>query len=220
VDGLAKTHLYFLGGVMKNKLIEELTKIKEWINQNPTVIKKQNSDGRIDSLLGETSIAKKISEEFDNIESKTGNRSFGDIYLNVNGKSYPVNIKLTSENNNSNDNLVGMVSIIAHIFFDGKRSNGHSSIAKKIKSGKTSDVENDYGFISITKETGMAEVSSMITMEGYVVNPSNGFQANFNKIKTVDKTFEEGRKYILEMYKSYLKKKAEAYLIMEGLIEK
>lgn len=57
----------------------------------------------------------------------------------------------------------------------------------------------------------------MITMEDYVTNPSNGFQANFNKIKTVEKTFEEGRTYILNKYKEYLKKKAEAYLILEGL---
>ncbi|MFW6047249.1 MAG: hypothetical protein ACOCP4_05635 [Candidatus Woesearchaeota archaeon] len=202
---------------MKNELVNELTKIKNWINENPTIIKSENSDGRIDSLLREDSIANKIAEHFENVTIKTGNRSFGDFYVTIGDKIYPVNIKLTSNKNNSNDNLVGMVSIIAHIFFNGEKTNGHSSTAKKLVSGKISSVENDYGFVSITKETGMAEVSSMITMEGYVVNPSNGFQANFNKIKTIDKTFKEGRQYILKMYKSYLRKKAEPYLIMEGI---
>jgi len=198
-------------------LISELQKIKDWINENPTTVKKENSDGRIDSLLGESAIAEKISNKFDNVSLKEGNRSLGDIYINIEGKEFPVNIKLTSNTNNSNDNLVGMVSIMAHIFFGGKKTNSHVSIAKKIKAGEFSNEYNDYGYISITKETGLAEISSMLNMEGYITNPSNGFQANFNRITTVEKSFEEGRSYMLGKYKEYLRKKAEAYLILEGI---
>lgn len=203
---------------MNSILLSELTKIKTWINENPTTIKKQNSDGRIDSLLGEDKISKKIAERFpDTVRLKDGNRSLGDIYISIDGKEYPVNIKLTSKDNLSNDNLVGMVAIMAHIFFNGKKTNSHVSIANKIKNGDFSLIENDYGYISITKETGLSEVSTMITMEGYITNPSNGFQANFNKIETVNKTFDEGRKYMLSKYLEYLEKKAEPYLILKGL---
>lgn len=202
--------------MMNNKLLEELIEIKNWINKNPEVISRENEDGRIDSLLKESTISKKIADNFKNVYFKVSNRSFGDIYIEIDKKKYPVNIKLTSKTNNSNDNLVGMVSLMSFIFFGGKSCNSHSQIAKKIKDGLFSKEENDYGFISITKETGECEVSTMITMEGYVVNPSNGFQANFNKINTIDKSFDQGRAYIINKYKEYLKKKAEAYLILEG----
>lgn len=201
---------------MKNKLLERLVEIRNWINENPQKVKKSNEDGRIDSLLGEDIIIKNLKSEFSFIETKSSNRDFGDIYINIDDNKYPVNIKLTSINNNSCDNLVGMVSLMSYFFFNGEKITGHSEIARRIANGNFSKEEKDYGFISITKETGLAEVSTMITMEGYVINPSNGFQANFNKIRTVEKTFEEGRKYILNKYREYLKKKAEPYLILEG----
>jgi len=200
-----------------NELLDELKKIQKQINETPLVIENEkNEDGRIISLLYEKTVAEEITKKFKNITLKKSNRSFGDIFININGKEYPINIKLTSEKNKSNDNLVGMGSIMGYIFFNNKRINNHNLIAKKIKNNEISNVENDYGFISITKETGKAIVSTMLTMEGYSVNPINGFQANFEKIKTVDKSFEEGRRYMLNKYKEYLRKKAEAYFIIEG----
>lgn len=203
---------------MSNKLLKALKDLKEWINENPQIVKRTNDDGRIDSLLGESAIIENLKNNFDFIEVKSGNRDFGDLYINIDKESFPVNIKLTSKYNNSNDNLVGIVSLMNYIFFDNSVARNHAGIARGVASGNFSEKERDYGFISITKETGEAEVSTMITMEGYVVNPSNGFQANFNNIRTVEKTFEEGRALMLEKYKEYLKKKAEPYLILEGLL--
>ena len=203
-----------------NNLLIELNKIKDWINENPVIVKRKNADGRIDSLLSEGGIVEILCKQFPNITSKKNNRAFGDFKIEAsNGDVYPVNLKLTSEDNKSNDNLVGMVGIMSHIFFGGKKSSSHSAIAKKLRNGEIEDSNNDYGFLSITKETGISKTSTMLAMEGYVVNPSNGFQANFNKIETIeDKTCSDGRDYMLKKYKEYLKKKAEAYLILDGVL--
>ena len=203
----------------ENTLLKELKKIEKWINESSFIVNGTHLDGRIASLLAEPEILARIEKEFDNITAKRDkeNRSFGDMTIVIDNKEFPVNLKLTSENNNSNDNLVGLVGLMCHIFFDGKRVNGHSSIARKIKEGNYSEKYNDYGFISITKETGKCEVSTILSMENYVVNPSNGFQANFNRVITKEKTFEDGRAYILNKYREFLKKKAEAFLILEGM---
>lgn len=201
-------------------LLDELKKIKSWINKNTFLIEKNKdfSDGRVNSLLSEKEILDRIGNNFSNVKISNSSRSFGDFYIIIYDKYFPVNLKLTSKDNNSNDNLVGMVSIMKHIFFNNKKFNGHNKIAFELKEENYSNEYNDYGFLSITKETGEAHISTMIKMEGYTVNPSNGFQANFNKIITVEeKTFEEGREYMLNKYKEYLKKKAEAFLILEGI---
>jgi hypothetical protein len=201
-------------------LLDKLKEIKNWINENSFIVKESEdfSDGRVNSLLSERDILIRISENFTNVRLPSKSRSFGDFYIDIDGKYFPANLKLTSQSNGSNDNLVGMVGIMRHIFFNGKKINGHNKIATEIKEENYSNEYNDYGFLSITKETGKANVSTMLKMEGYTVNPSNGFQANFNKINTVEeKSFEDGRAFMLNKYKEYLKKKAEAFLILEGM---
>ena len=198
-----------------NILLSKLNEVKKYCNEIKITIKSKFLDGRIDSLLSESKVAKKIADKFNFVILKEGNRDFGDFYIKIEERLFPVNIKLTSIDNNSNDNLSGIVNLLKYVLFDNEScGSGHKGLAKKIASGNITDKFNDYGYLCIEKETGLCKVATILTMENYVVNPSNGFQANFNRIKIVDKTLENSHKYIINKYIEYCKKKAEAYLIL------
>lgn len=196
--------------MLYNKLLE----IEEFLNKNKVIIKDKYDDGRIVSLLSESKIVNMLYKNFSFIKKKEGNRDFGDIMIKDEKTEYPVNIKLTSKYNTGNDNLAGLVDLLRYLLFNNNCSRNHTSLSTKIVKGNFTEKENDYGFISVEKETGKVKVATMLYMEGYIVNPSNGFQANFNNIKMVKKTHKEAQKYLVKKYVEYQEKRSKPYAIL------
>ena len=119
-----------------------------------------------------------------------------------------------SKNNKSSNNIVGLPRIMKYLFFEDKRIPiSYIGISKAIRDKKFSKKQNDYGLLVLEKETGYSFGGSLLRIKKIDTNPTNGFQ--FKQIESIDRKKKESKDFIINNYKTVLKKRAEPYLIFK-----
>jgi hypothetical protein len=196
------------------RFYNKLDRIINFLNNNRFVYNHNNNyEGRINSLLSESEVLKKIYDQFDYVSLTNNKRDLGDFYINHGDKKFPVNLKLISENNKSCNNLVGLPRIMKYLFFeDQKIPISYVGISKAIKNKNYSKRINDYGILVLVKETGYTYGGSLLRIKKITTNPTNGFQ--FKEISNINRKRAASKKFIIDNYKCVLKKRAEPYMIL------
>lgn len=175
-----------------------------------------DSDGRLESIDHEDVIVDHIFERFDEVIRKTGNRGFGDFYID--GRSFditqdkvPVNVKVTT---GSGDNAFS-TRHINYVLFDGGRAS-KINLAKKIKNGEFCSSASDYYYLVYIKNKDLCFAGSLLTVneESVYMNPSNMGQITWNSYNPAERTKLNGQKYVAELYKEWAKKVAKPYNIL------
>jgi hypothetical protein len=197
------------------RFYNKLDRIINYLNNNRYIYNHNSHyDGRINSLLSESDVLKKINDQFKYVSLSTNKRDLGDFYINIGEKKFPVNLKLISENNKSCNNIVGLPRVMKYIFFeDQKIPVSYLGISKAIKNNKFSKKINDYGILVLVKETGYTYGTSLLRIKSIKTNPTNGFQ--FKEIDNVYRNKSESKKFIIDNYKCVIKKRAEPYFVLQ-----
>tara|TARA_Y100000310_G_C20622988_1_gene784339 strand:+ start:105 stop:710 length:606 start_codon:yes stop_codon:yes gene_type:complete len=178
----------------------------------------ENEDGRLESQGSENFVTDYLRSKFaDQITflPKGHNRDFGDITIVLGGKEYPINIKMVGQGNSYN---AGGPKLFNYILFD-KTTSQWQPIVKNVLKEKPTTIKNDYYYLIIYKRSdkksqffGLAEVDN----DSVITNPSNPIQFKYN-LKTVTRSQKEKANFILKLFKEILQKKAEPYLMLEGI---
>jgi len=178
----------------------------------------ENDDGRLESLNSEDFVTDFLREKFaDQITflPKGHNRDFGDITVVLGEKEYPINVKMVGEGNSYN---AGGPKLFNYALFN--KTTGHwKPIVNDILDKQPTTIENDYYYLIVYKRTdktsqffGLCEVAD----ESIITNPANPIQFKYN-LKTKTRSDEEKCSFILKLFKEVLRKKAEPYLMLEGV---
>ena len=178
----------------------------------------ENDDGRLESLNSENNVTDFLREKFaDQITflPKGHNRDFGDITIVLNGKEYHINVKMVGEGNSYN---AGGPKLFNYILFD-ETAPHWKTIVKSVLEEKPTTIKNDYYYFTVYKKSdktpqffGLTEVHE----DSVVTNPSNPIQFKYN-LNTTPRTKKEKCSFILKLFKDVLRKKAEPYLLLEGI---
>ena len=183
-----------------------------------TIKLEENDDGRLESLNSEDFVTDFLREKFaDQITflPKGHNRDFGDVTVVLGEKEYPINVKMVGEGNSYN---AGGPKLFNYTLFN--KTTGHwKPIVKDILDKQPTTIENDYYYLIVYKRTdktpqffGLCEVAD----ESIITNPANPIQFKYNlRVKT--RSDEEKCSFIIKLFKEVLRKKAEPYLMLEGV---
>ncbi len=176
-------------------------------------------DGRVESMIKEDDISSVLVNKFSFIKKNVGTRDLGDIYVEDSGNKYPVNIKLYNPNVKSAGNMFGIYRTYEYIF----KVNTGGSLTNLSKMLFQYDIEhwkkvglNNYYFMFINKNDYKdIKYGSILTMypQDIVVNPKNGFQCRFDKVRFYeDVHIERAIIDLLSKFRLYITKLAEPYL--------
>ena len=181
----------------------------------------ENNDGRLESLNSEDNLTDVLRLEFSdrvNILDKGHNRSFGDLDIEIDGKVYPINIKMVDPDKSGTFNA-GSVKVFNYVFYGGKDTNW-SRLAKKIRDEKPTKLDSEYYYLIFYKRSDRKPVFVSLTdldESSIVTNPSNPLQLKKN-IKTKKRNETEKVDFMLGLLKDILRKKAAPYLLIENIV--
>lgn len=186
--------------------------------KNHKVELKENDDGRLESLNSEDNVTDYLREKFaDKITflPKGHNRDFGDITVVIDGIEYPINVKMVGEGSSYN---AGGPKLFNYVLFN-KSTGTWKAIVKNIKDKQPTTIENEYYYLVVYKRTnktpqffGLCEVAD----ESIITNPANPIQFKYN-LKAKKRTDKEKCSFMLKLLKDVLHKKAEPYMMLQGL---
>lgn len=170
-------------------------------------------------------------------------RHWFDFWITLKWIFFPVNIKITKWD--SHDNLFWL-SVIKYLLFwpdsidkygchNIVYVNDESKISQKIfdsvsdnkfnniKEDFKTTIVRDYFLLSINKNTWHITTFPFLNIpkENLMLNPSNWFQANFEKIPkwiSNDILFEENINKMIYMYYEYVSKKASPYILLSQVL--
>jgi len=176
-----------------------------------------DQDGRVESLKSEANITSPLKKEFgDEVVLHPGNnRSFGDFSIKLgDGTEYPVNIKMTLDNKHAYN--AASVAQMSHCLY-GKNTGSYNALAKKVRNDKGGAIYEYFYMVyykNSTKATQFFTLTEVVD-ECCVINPSNGIQLKPD-MRLVTRTDNEKRMFIISLFKTLIKKRAMAWLIMEA----
>lgn len=173
-------------------------------------------DGRLDSAESEAVVIEHLKNIFinnDDVEILEAPRSrhWYDILFKVNGKSYPVNIKITAGDSADNvSSKEGLFYALTGIWPENvKGLTQWKTYNTLLTENLNTSSESDYYFIVYFKEEEMFLVTSLKRIEELTPNGNNlPFQCNWSKnYEFTKRTLQEQSKYLMDIYfQSWLKK--------------
>ena len=173
-------------------------------------------DGRLDSAESEAVVIEHLKNLFndnDDIEISEAPRPryWYDILIKANGKSYPVNIKITSGSGADNvSSKEGLFYALTGMWPENVRGlNQWKTYNTLLTDNFNTSSDSDYYFIIYFKEEEMFLFTSLKRIEELTPNGNNlPFQCNWSKNYDFTKrTVEEQSKYLMDIYfQSWLKK--------------
>ena len=179
---------------------------------------KENEDGRLESLESESAVTDFLRKKFDakiDFIPKGHNRDFGDITVVLDGKEYPINVKMVGEGSSYN---AGGPKLFNYILFD-ETAPYWKTIVKNIQEKNPTTIKNDYYYLIVYKRSdkrpqffGLTEVDDNCI----ITNPANPVQFKYD-LNTVVRSSKEKCNFILGIFKEVLYKKAEPYLMLGGI---
>ena len=191
-----------------------LEKIKDFLQNENLLLSQTTRDGRVNSAFNEDEIVALIDNHFSIQRPKI--RDWFDFAFEENGIFYPVNIKVSTTTTADNLNCkLGIYYALTGKIPDFKNTISWETYLKKLKENIT-DNNRDYYFLIVNKEnTKDIFLSSLKTIYNLVPNGTNlPFQAPLNddNRNSVDRNFEQAKKFILSVFGQSLKLRADAYL--------
>lgn len=203
----------------KHQMIQELGNSFCQYLDSQTISLSGEDDGRLESLRSEKEITNQLLEKFPEHFpcKKTHNRSFGDIVLHYKNEEYPINVKMVNDSRSGTFNAGGP-SLIHWILFGGGQISWNA-LAKKIKNRKPLSCKKKYYYLIYFKNSSRKSVFINLTnicSTCIVTNPSNPLQL-CRKIcpsSYVERTDSEKVDFVVSLFISIIKKRAEAYLIL------
>lgn len=173
-------------------------------------------DGRLDSAESETIVIKHLKTLFNEnkdieIFDAPRPRYWYDILVKINGKSYPVNIKITTGKEADNvSSKEGLFYTLTGLWPENiKGLTRWESYNTLLTKNLNPLLNSDYYFIIYFKENETFLVTSLKRIQELKPNGNNlPFQCNWSKNNEfTERTAEEQNKYLMEIYyQSWLKK--------------
>ena len=173
-------------------------------------------DGRLDSAESEGVVIEHLKDLFrdnNNIEifDAPKPRYWYDILIKANGKSYPINVKITSGNSADNvSSKEGLFYALTGMWPENVRGlTQWKTYNSLLTENLNNSLDSDYYFIIYFKEEEMFLVTSLKKIEELTPNGNNlPFQCNWSKnYEFTKRTVEEQSKYLMNIYfQSWLKK--------------
>jgi len=179
-------------------------------------------DGREVSKRRESMVVNPILDNFSWAVPKTNYRDYGDLYIKVvGGYLFPVNIKLISKLNKNFNNIAGTVRLISYLLYD-ERLFSYKTLANALCNKTSFTTEpRQYGMVVVNKTDSsvIARTIFNIHRTNIAVNPSNGLQFRLDGKGSVKRTQLTGQKFVADLLKDLLKKRAEPFLLLTGMGE-
>lgn len=190
-----------------------LEKIKDFLQQRNLHLSQTTRDGRVNSAFNEDEIVALIANHFTIRRPKI--RDWFDFAFEESGIFYPVNIKVSTTT--TADNLNCKLGI--YYALTGKLPDFNNTISWEnyLKNLKENICNNncDYYFLIVNKDnTKDIFLSSLKHFNKLVPNGNNlPFQACWNDNRnTINRNYQEAKKFILSILGQSLKLRADAYL--------
>ena len=168
-------------------------------------------DGRLVSLNTEVKATSILLDAYPSwVLGKSDNRAAGDVYIKTSGGIFPINVKFIVNNSTSANNIGGTVQNVGKLLF-GRHVSSFNDLAYAMRNEPFTTDTQQYGVLAINKGTGETKSFTLFNIEQLVVNPSNGFQFNWNTIGTVPRNQREGQDFLYSQTMDLLAKKAAPF---------
>ena len=177
-------------------------------------------DGRLDSALSEEIVIKHIRQLLPNVQIDAApSRYWYDIAITIDGKFYPINIKITSGTTADNiSSKKGMYYALTGIKPEQEKGlDKWETFIQKLTTNYTAS-DADYYFIVCFKNTGELIFTSLKHINNLVSNGNNlPFQCNWGQNKGItNRSDEEQRRYIMDTFiSSYVKRTPALDLLIQ-----
>lgn len=193
-----------------------LSEIAEFLAGDKMVLDSTAPDGRIASAVNEDTIIQRISEKFNIQKPDKKTRHWWDFAVDNADGFYPVNLKI-SEFVNANDNLnckLGIYYSLTGTSPDFPNEIGWGNFFRRL-SQDIRDNDKDYYFMVINKQnTSDVLVQGLKTLQTVYPNGNNlPFQCCWiHNRRSVARSFDEARDFLLAAFSESIKKRAKIYL--------
>tara|TARA_B100000287_G_C20325225_1_gene659476 strand:- start:34 stop:639 length:606 start_codon:yes stop_codon:yes gene_type:complete len=179
--------------------------------QNVTLT--ENNDGRLESLNSEDAVTDLLRENFTDVNflDKGHNRSFGDIDIEIDGKVYPVNVKMVDEKTGTYNG--GGPKVFNYVLF-GKKDTGWKRLVNDIKENRPTKIHSEYFYLVYYKRSNKKpQFVSLTDIDNgsIVTNPSNPIQLKQN-LTTTDRDEKGKVDFMVGLLTDVLYKRAQPYL--------
>jgi hypothetical protein len=169
------------------------------------------SDGRLVSQQTEVKATSILLDAYPSwVLGKSDNRAAGDVYIKTKGGIFPVNVKFIVNNSTSYNNICGTVQNVGKLLY-GKHISSFAKLAYAMRNDVFTDAAQQYGVLAINKGTGETKSFTMFNIAKLAINPSNGFQFDWNTLSTVPRTQREGQEFLYNQTMNLLEKKAAPF---------
>jgi|TARA_Y100000310_G_scaffold343950_1_gene454111 hypothetical protein len=183
----------------------------------------ENEDGRLESLNSEDDVTNHLRKTFGShsgftILSKGHNRAFGDMDIEINGRVYPINIKMVAPTTGTYNG--GGPKVFNYVLQGKKSSSGWDRMVKELAENPPDKIDSDYYYLVYYKRSQKKPQFVSLTeiaWESIVANPANPIQLKQN-LTTVRRSDKEKVSFMMMLMKEILYKKAKPYLRLEGMI--
>jgi hypothetical protein len=183
----------------------------------------ENEDGRLESLNSEDDVTNHLRKTFGShsgftILSKGHNRAFGDMDIEINGRVYPINIKMVAPTTGTYNG--GGPKVFNYVLQGKKSSSGWDRMVKELAENPPDKIDSDYYYLVYYKRSQKKPQFVSLTeiaWESIVANPANPIQLKQN-LTTVRRSDKEKVSFMMTLMKEILYKKAKPYLRLEGMI--
>lgn len=187
------------------------------------VILTEDADGRLESLNSEDDVTDHLREQFGShpdftILPKGHNRAFGDMDIEINGRVYPINIKMVAPTTGTYNG--GGPKVFNYVLLGKKSTSGWDRMVEELAENPPDKIHSDYYYLVYYKRSQKKPQFVSLTEiagESVVANPSNPIQLKQN-LTTVRRSEKEKVSFMMMLMKEILYKKAKPYLRLEGMI--
>ena len=173
----------------------------------------EDDDGRLESLNSEDAVTDLLRELFSGVNflDKGHNRSFGDIDIEIDGKVYPVNVKMVDEKTGTYNG--GGPKVFNYVLF-GKKDTGWKRLVNDIKENRPTKIHSEYFYLVYYKRSNKKpQFVSLTDIDNgsIVTNPSNPIQLKQN-LTTTDRDEKGKVDFMVGLLTDVLYKRAQPYL--------
>lgn len=187
------------------------------------VILTENEDGRLESLNSEDDVTDHLRQKFKNhpgfaILPKEDNRAFGDMDVKIGTVIYPINVKMVAETTRTYNG--GGPKVFNYVLRGQKSSSGWDRMVEALQKKPPSQIDSDYYYLVYYKRSEKSPqfvALTEIARESIVANPANPIQLR-QELKTVTRSDKEKVRFMEDLMREILYKRAKAYLRLEGML--